>query len=168
MKTTEYGEQIYSQHDLFDRVMQGYDFSDIKHQVLVDQSIDIAQVSDLTNQLITYIDPGVDVAEWDRQNQCQWLMPEQYQQLDIAAWVLEQCNSDAELQRCGQELLLFQSKNLFPLLCYLKYLVDTMKQHNIIWGVGRGSSVASYVLYKIGVHRVDSLYYDLDIEEFLR
>ena len=43
-----------------------------------------------------------------------------------------------------------------------------MKQNHIIWGVGRGSSVASYVLYKLGVHRIDSLYYNLDIGEFLR
>jgi DNA polymerase III alpha subunit len=43
-----------------------------------------------------------------------------------------------------------------------------MSEHKLIWGVGRGSSVASYVLYKLGVHRIDSLYYDLDPAEFLR
>jgi DNA polymerase III alpha subunit len=57
---------------------------------------------------------------------------------------------------------------LFDVLKYLKYLVDVMTQNQLIWGVGRGSSVASFVLYKIGVHRVDSLYYDLDIKEFLK
>jgi DNA polymerase III alpha subunit len=46
--------------------------------------------------------------------------------------------------------------------------VETMRVNNIVWGVGRGSSVASYVLYLIGVHKIDSMYYDLDIEEFLR
>jgi DNA polymerase III alpha subunit len=72
------------------------------------------------------------------------------------------------LQRCGQELLLYQERGLFDLLKYLKYLVDVMQQHAIIWGVGRGSSVASHVLYKLGVHRINSLYYNLDISEFLR
>jgi DNA polymerase III alpha subunit len=43
-----------------------------------------------------------------------------------------------------------------------------MTANRVIWGVGRGSSVASFVLYKLGVHRVDSLYYNLDINEFLR
>ena len=52
--------------------------------------------------------------------------------------------------------------------CFMKYLVDTLRKNNIIWGVGRGSSVASYVLYLLGVHRIDSLYYDLDITEFLK
>ena len=88
--------------------------------------------------------------------------------MDIAAHVLGLCESEAELQRCGQELLLYQERNLFKLLQYLKYLVDVMQQNNVIWGVGRGSSVASYVLYKLGVHRIDSMYYNLDVGEFLR
>ena len=82
--------------------------------------------------------------------------------------MIDLCKTDAEIQRAGQELLMFQERNLFNLLKYLKYLVDTMRDNNIIWGVGRGSSVASYVLYLLGVHRIDSMYYDLDPGEFLR
>ena len=66
------------------------------------------------------------------------------------------------------ELLLFQERDMFDLLKYLKYLVDTMRENNIIWGVGRGSSVSSFVLYLIGIHKINSLYYDLSIEEFLK
>lgn len=106
--------------------------------------------------------------DFDKRNHEQWFMPDSYRQLDIAAWVLDQCHTQAELQRTGQELLAFQERNLFDLLKYLKYLVDTMRDHNIVWGVGRGSSVASFVLYKIGVHKINSLYYDLDIGEFLK
>ena len=95
-------------------------------------------------------------------------MPDEYKQLDIAEHVLSLCHSDVELQRCGQELMLFQERNLFDLLRYLKYLVDVMRENRLIWGVGRGSCVASYVLYKLGVHRIDSLYYELDPAEFLR
>jgi DNA polymerase III alpha subunit len=72
------------------------------------------------------------------------------------------------LQRVGEELLLYQARDLFDLLRYLKFLVDIMKQHNLIWGVGRGSSVASYVLYLLEIHRIDSLHYNLDVVEFLR
>jgi len=49
-----------------------------------------------------------------------------------------------------------------------KYFVDTMQANNVVWGVGRGSSVASYVLYLIGVHKIDSIKYNLDWQEFLR
>ena len=110
----------------------------------------------------------VNLEQFDSANQANWLMPKEYKNFDIAQWVLDQCKAEHELQRVGQELLLFQEKNLFSLLQYLKYLVDTMRKHNIVWGVGRGSSIASYVLYLIGVHRIDSIYYDLPIEEFLK
>jgi DNA polymerase III alpha subunit len=91
-------------------------------------------------------------------------MPTEYLDLDIAQWALDQCKTDAELQRVAQELLLFQERDLFNLLRWLKYFVDTMRANQVVWGVGRGSSVASYVLYLIGVHRINSMYYDLDIQ----
>jgi len=68
----------------------------------------------------------------------------------------------------GKELLMYQKRDLFMLLQYMKYLVDLMRENNIVWGVGRGSSVSSFVLFLIGIHRINSLYYDLDIEEFLK
>jgi DNA polymerase III alpha subunit len=97
-----------------------------------------------------------------------WNMPDEYKSLDIAQWLLDQCKTQEELQRVGKELLLYQERDLFPLLQQLKYTIDVWRENNIVWGVGRGSSVASYVLYLLGVHRINSVYYDLDIEEFLR
>ena len=105
------------------------------------------------------------VEEFDQAQQSQWHMPIEYQELDIAQWLLDQCQTDAELQRIGEELLLYQERDLFNLLRYLKYMVDTFRKNNIVWGLGRGSSVASYALYLIGVHRINSMYYDLDIGE---
>ena len=57
---------------------------------------------------------------------------------------------------------------MIELLHFMKYLVDTLRKNNVVWGVGRGSSVASYILYLIGVHKVDSIKYNLDINEFLK
>jgi DNA polymerase III alpha subunit len=111
---------------------------------------------------------SVSPEEWHRQNQQTWLMPDEYKDMDIARWVLDQCADQNELQRCGQELLMFAERDCIDLLKYLKYLVDTMRSNNIVWGVGRGSSVASFVLYLIGVHKIHSLRHNLDIEEFLR
>lgn len=108
------------------------------------------------------------VEDFDTENQSIWYMPEEYKNLDIAEYVLGLCNTDEELQRVGTELLLFQERNLFDLLRFLKYFVDTMRQNNVVWGVGRGSSVASFVLYLLGVHKINSIYYDLDIGEFLK
>ena len=121
------------------------------------------------NMFITQLDEiGVDVAQYHKQNQNNWHMPDKYKQLDIAEYLLKLCTTDAELQRVGTELLLYQERDMFDLLRFLVYIVDVMREQDIVWGVGRGSSVASYVLYLIGVHKIDSLYYDLDIAEFLR
>jgi len=108
------------------------------------------------------------VEEFDEQQQSNWYMPTEYKEMDIAQWVLDQCKTDAELQRVGEELLLYIDRDLIDLLKYLKYFVDTMRANNVVWGLGRGSSVASYVLYLIGVHKINSMYYDLDIREFLK
>lgn len=53
------------------------------------------------------------------------------------------------------------------LLCKLDWLVTWMHNRNIIWGVGRGSSVASYVLFVLEVHDIDSYIHDLDFSEFV-
>ena len=115
-----------------------------------------------------YLAQDLTIEQFDVKNQSQWSMTEEYLNLDIAQWLLDKCQTQEELQRVGKELLLYQERDLFPLLKQLKYTVDTWRTKNIVWGVGRGSSVASYVLYLIGVHRINSIYYDLDIEEFLR
>lgn len=106
--------------------------------------------------------------EFDQQQQLNWYMPDEYKNIDIAKFLLDKCTNETELQRVGQELLLYQERNLFDLLRYLKYFVDTMRANNVVWGLGRGSSVASFVLYLIGVHKINSIYYDLPIEEFLK
>ena len=95
-------------------------------------------------------------------------MPEEYINFNIAQYVLDLCVTEAELQRVGEELIMFQERDMFPLLRYCKYLVDTMRKHNVVWGVGRGSSISSYVLYLIGIHKINSIYYDLDINEFIK
>jgi hypothetical protein len=110
----------------------------------------------------------ISVEGFDDIEQSNWNMPDEYKTLDIAQHILDLCKSESELQRVGEELLLYQERDLFNLLRYLKYFVDTMRANNIVWGLGRGSSVASYVLYLLGVHKINSLYYDLPIEEFLK
>lgn len=106
--------------------------------------------------------------EWHHRNQQTWLMPDEYKDMDIARWILAQCKDQNELQRAGQELLMFAEREQLELLKYLKYLVDIMRANRIVWGVGRGSSVASFVLYLIGVHKIHSLRHNLEIDEFLR
>lgn len=168
MQIDKYGQMIFEENDLCDLYLKNPDTK--LDQVYIQNSIHISDILSLDNvpKLIKYIDPNISVEEFDSQAQNSWNMPDEYKSLDIAEHVLSQCNDEYELQRAGQELLMFQERDLFPLLQYLKYLVDTMRKHNIVWGVGRGSSVSSFVLYIIGIHKINSLYYDLSIEEFLK
>lgn len=121
-----------------------------------------------TKKLNAFQQLDLTIEEFDQQQQSTWHMPAEYLDLDIISWVIKQCKTDTELERVEKELVLYQERNLFTLLKYLKYLVDTLRANNIVWGVGRGSSTASYVLYLIGVHKINSIQYNLDITEFLK
>jgi DNA polymerase III alpha subunit len=172
MKTDHLGQMIFSEDDCVNMLMRGQSMP--INGMLVDATVDLetaALILDHVPKFVQYNElaiQAVTVEEFDHENQIQWLMPDHYKNLDIAEHVLSLCDSEAALQRVGEELLLYQARDLFDLLRYLKFLVDIMAQNNLIWGVGRGSSVASYVLYLLKVHRIDSLHYNLDIAEFLR
>ena len=172
MKTDHLGQMIFSEDDCVDILMRGQSIP--VNGMLVDATVDLETAALMLEHAPTFIRynemamQAVTVEDFDHENQGRWLMPDEYKQLDIAEYVLSLCESEAALQRVGEELLLYQARDLFDLLRYLKFLTDLMQKNNLIWGVGRGSSVASYVLYLLKVHRVDSLHYNLDIAEFLR
>lgn len=106
--------------------------------------------------------------EYDLILQNKWYMPEEYLDFDIDEYLFSFCKTDVETKRVAEELSLFKKYDMYNLLRFLKYLVDTMRENNILWGVGRGSSVASYCLFLLGVHKINSIKYELDITEFLR
>jgi DNA polymerase III alpha subunit len=163
-----YGQFIYNQDEICDVIMQG---NSIENTFLVDEScnFDVNHINDYTklNTLVHAVDK-LSVGDFDTNNQKNWFMPLEYKDMDIAEYILSLCDSNDELQRCGHELIMYQERNLFNLLKYMKYLVDTMIDNNIVWGVGRGSSVSSFVLFKLKVHKINSMYYNLDVSEFLR
>lgn len=166
MKSDKFGQIIFDEQDVCEIYLANPDR--VLKNVFIET--EISNRLNLPNwpKFVQYKEQDTSIEEFDRANQSMWFMPDEYKNMDIAKWVLDQCKDEAELQRAGQELLLYQERDMFPLLQYLKYLVDTMRENNIVWGVGRGSSVASFVLFLIGIHKINSLYYDLPIEEFLK
>ncbi|MDA9843012.1 hypothetical protein N9C44_00920 [bacterium] len=102
-------------------------------------------------------------------------IPQHYKELDVTKYIHNKFlsssrseNSADEIARLETELEMFKDRGLFPVLQLMIYIVDTMRKHNLVWGVGRGSSVSSYLLYILGVHKVNSHKYRLDITEFLK
>ena len=173
MRTNQHGEQIYGEDDICDLLMQGTAPESLRG-LTIEPALELEVAASILENVPSFLRydemaaNSVSKEEFDHRSQTTWFMPEEYKQLDIAEYIVGLCKTQQELQRVGQELLLYQERNLFDLLRYLKYLVDLMRENRLIWGVGRGSSVASYVLYLLGVHRIDFMYYDLDPAEFLR
>lgn len=107
-----------------------------------------------------------------------WVIPERYQKLDIEEYLFEQSvefyytkSIDKEMRtkydkRLEEEMKEIKSRNLEILLRTLVYIVDTFKQSKTVWGVGRGSSCASLVLFLIGLHKVDPIKYNIPMTEF--
>lgn len=168
MWTDNFGQVVLTEDDVCDLYLRNPDRN--LRAAVTDKNIQFSSDLELTKipNLTQWVDEHIPVEVWDSDAQSKWNMPGEYKDLDIAKWCLDQCTTDPQRQRVGEELMLYLDRNLFPLLQYLKYLVDAMRKYNIVWGVGRGSSVSSYVLYLIGVHKIDSMYYGLDVHEFLR
>lgn len=119
-------------------------------------------------QLETATPLAVSPEEFHGERQSQWLMPEEYATLDIETWLYERCTTVEQITRVQEELELFQEHKMVDVLRLFVYITTTLRAANVLWGVGRGSSVASYCLFLIGIHRIDSIKYQLDIREFLR
>ena len=183
MKTDELGIPRFSNRDLIDMIYSGH--ADKVHVVLCDANDDVDKFNSAMEEhgldkLQKYIPLDVDQKTFDGVCQGEWFMPDEYKELDIGAHVMHKLiekteineayviQDTAEWARVLEELSEFERRDMMDLLRYMVYLVDFMRENDIVWGVGRGSSVASYVLYLIGVHRINSIQYDLDWREFLR
>ena len=170
MKTNKLHQQVVTEDDMIEVLYR----NDAVREIVVDQgywaerlkkscfefdlpiTIEWTEESDLTED------------EFITQNLSDWSLPEVYAEFDIENYLLSKCETAEQLERVQEELQEFKQRDMIGVLKWLKYFVDTLRENDLIWGVGRGSSVASYVLFLLEVHRVDSLQYDLDIKEFLK
>ena len=157
-------EEIYKGNiDLIDKAGMSIDSDYIKYLEFLEQS----GINDWPIPL-PQDQSEIDITSFDSLNQHSWLMPLEYKEYSVASYLLGLCTTAEETARVELELKLFEEHNMMDLLRFLKYMVDKFRENTILWGVGRGSSVASYCLYLLGVHKINSLKYDLDIKEFLR
>ena len=169
IKINETGDCIFTEQDAIDLLYTNPDF-------------DISKLFfESTNQYNNSIkDTGLDLQQlqtvpkrptpikFDEANITNWYMPQKYYELNVLEWLLSKCQNDTEKKRVEQEYVLFEKKKFIKVLQFLIYFIDTLRANNIVWGVGRGSSVASFCLFLIGVHKINPLQYDLNITEFLR
>jgi DNA polymerase III alpha subunit len=168
-KTNEHGDVIFTEDDAIDLLYTNPDFdiSRLFFEDITKYSTSLKELGlDLPN--INQAPVRESLQDFDNKNCEQWHMPESYYQINVLQWLLERCQTDQERMRVQLEYDLFEKKKFIKVLQFLIYFVDTLRANNIVWGVGRGSSVASFCLFLIGVHKINPLLYNLDITEFLR
>lgn len=160
-----FGNPIFQEQDIFSMFYRGH----LEHldQIFAESTPDVIKLLNQLGVKNKTVDSALSQEEFDKINQSSWFMPDEYKQMDIESYLVHVCPKE-NYQRLIDELQAYRERNMLDLLRWLKYFVDTSRKNGIVWGVGRGSSVASYVLYLIGVHKIDSIKYNLDWQEFLR
>ncbi len=168
-KINDHGDVIFSEEDVIELLYTDPDF-DISKLYFNDIDKYSESLKELGIDLpVINTAPGRPTPEeFDKQNCDEWHMPESYYQINVLQWLLDKCQNDEEKFRVQMEYDLFEKKQFIRVLQFLIYFVDTLRANNIVWGVGRGSSVASFCLFLIGVHKINPMLYNLDITEFLR
>ena len=170
MYLDKYSNPVFNEQDLFEAIYNGYE-PKAADTLIVEKRTE--QVRALESAIgFKFLEPyetHFETRDYDKACQSIWNMPEEYRNMDIEAWIWEQTPPwDPQYTRVAEELEAYKARNMLDLLRWLKYFVDVCSKDGVVWGVGRGSSVASYVLYLLGVHSVDSIKYNLDWQEFLR
>lgn len=168
MKLDKFSNPIYNDQDIVDLIYQGN--IDKLNLLTVEKTPEVQLLETIAELTFTNlnIDLNKSIEEFDKSIQSNWLMPQYYYDFDIYEYCISKCTNQVETQRVQEEFSIYQEKNMIKLLQWCKYFVDICTEKNILWGLGRGSSVASYVLYLIGIHRINSLKFNLDYHEFLR
>jgi DNA polymerase III alpha subunit len=171
MRLDQYSNPIFNESDMFNALYKGHNLSPSDIVFIEEKTKEILNLETVAGiQFFEPINsPTLTTNDLDKAWQSQWLMPEEYAMLDIEQWIIDRAPPwDPNFTRVKEELDAFKERNMLDLLKWLKYFVDVCIKENILWGVGRGSSVSSYVLYIIGVHSIDPIKYNLDWREFLR
>jgi DNA polymerase III alpha subunit len=73
---------------------------------------------------------------------------------------------DLALERLEAELQEIQRRGMTEFFKTIIYVLDVFREKKVVWGVGRGSSCASYILFILGLHSVDCVALDVPMEEF--
>lgn len=170
MIQNKFGQPILNLEEATEALLKGFD-----GKIYID---DIDEFEKFQNAISYFgIDGFVEIQnenqsleEFDQERQKNWFFPkdEKYSIEFIIQELFDKCNTKEQKNRVEEELQLYYKRDALVILQLSKYLVESFKKNNVIWGVGRGSSVASYCLYLIGIHKIDSLKYNLDINEFLK
>ena len=164
------GEIILDDKAVFNLLYEGVDLNNVKCKRSEDLEIynSIVDEYDLNMSKLQFTSSTEDNQKYIQTCLDNWFIPEKYTHINPYDYIRNLTNTQQEKERVELEIQMFDERNMKNVLRFMIFFIDFMRENNIVWGVGRGSSVASYCLYLLGVHKVNSLHHDLDIKEFLK
>ena len=166
-----WGRVIFAGADAIELLLRGCDIADLlmtPDETLTQYNQLCASRNKGAHQVSEIATPTETPAEARQRQLATWLVPDAYRELPVRDTLLARCHHAVEIDRVNAEMDMFEERGWLPVLRLMFYLVDDWRARGVVWGVGRGSSVASYCLFLIGIHKCDSIAYDLSISEFLK
>ena len=95
-----------------------------------------------------------------------WNIPEKYLNMDTDKYVEDLLKGDPNAARALEEYALIKKYSLIDWFKTIIYIIETFKEKRIVWGVGRGSACSVYLFYKMKIHLVDPVKYNIPYTEF--
>lgn len=141
----------------------------IEQIAVLEHDDEVGQYNQLANTPMKFGDFGIDFVP-----DFTWQIPNSVKALDLATALakllrnkFENClNFHVYEERLQIELKEIKDRNLSNMVKTLFFVIDYFRQNDIVYGVGRGSSCASLILFLIGVHCIDPVKFEISHLEF--
>ena len=107
-----------------------------------------------------------------------WKLPDEYMKMDLwtrfaDAYAAKErdlkydvVEEDRALARMEMEYEEIKKRGMIEFMKTIIYVLDVFREKGVVWGVGRGSSCACYLLFILGLHSVDCIKYNVPMGEF--
>jgi len=176
--------------ELTDRIVTDEGEVVAKHDLLVKQALsgevftslraiahpDIKQYnisSGFENPIEIWEDSGQDTMTGPSEDTFSWTIPKKFLNLDVGELCItaledKRLTDDIYIERLSWELKKMDEKNMHQFVRCLLYVTHQFKEKGVLWGVGRGSSCASLIMYLLGINKVDPVKYGIPAEEFFK
>lgn len=169
---TDKGEVVARYELLVQRALSGQVFTDmpaLPHK-------DIGRYNERSGRehpIEFWEDTGADTLEGPDPETFEWTIPKKYLELDLyeicaAALMARGLVNEEYVGRLTWELDQMEQREMFPFVRCLLYVTDQFHKEGVVWGVGRGSSCASLVMFLLRINRIDPVKYDIPAEEFFK
>lgn len=102
-----------------------------------------------------------------------WAIPEEYKQIDLVDYLdkalknkIPKAKQEVYAERVREEMVEVDKRNIRDIFKAIIFAVDTLRDNEVVWGVGRGSSCSSLILFLLDLHKVDPIKYQIPMSEF--